>query len=83
MPMGIGVPPFYQSYAELQSNPPQLSSYVSVLLDEDGKWIDHHHFGIDGPVLHRDETHPKRLHVYLLSYERHAIIAHIVVSLPE
>ena len=82
MPMGIGVPQFYQSYGELQKNPPHLSPYVSVLLDGEGKWIDHHSFAIDGPVLHRDATNPKLLHVYLLSYERHAVIAHIVVTLP-
>ncbi len=82
MPMGIGVPPFYQSEAELQKNPPQLSPYVCVLLDADGKWIDHHSLAIDGPVMHRDVDDPNRLHVYLLSYERHTVIAHLVVPLP-
>ena len=82
MPMGIGVPPFYQSYAELQKNPPQMSPYMCVLLDADEKWIDHHSFAIDGPVIHRDAADPYRLHVYLLSYERHAIIAHLVVPIP-
>lgn len=81
MPMGIGVPPFFQSYEDLETNPPQKSPYVSVLLDENDRWIDHHSFAIDGPVLHRDETDPDLLHIYLLSYERHSLIAHIVVRI--
>jgi len=81
MPMGIGVPPFFQSYDDLEKNPPQKSPYVSVLLGEEGRWIDHHSFAIDGPVLHRDETDPDLLHIYLLSYERHSLIAHIVVQM--
>ncbi len=82
MPMGIGVPPFYQSYSALQASPPQLTPYVSVLLDGEGKWIDHHSFAIDGPVMHLDATDPNLLHLYLLSYERHAIIAHFAITLP-
>jgi hypothetical protein len=35
MPMGIGVSPFYQSYAALQANPPQESPFYSLLLDAD------------------------------------------------
>ena len=46
------------------------------------KVIDHHSFAIDGPVLHRDSADPSLLHVYLLSYERHTLIGHLVVSLP-
>ena len=79
MPMGIGVPPFYQSYADLEKNPPQESAYASLLLDEKDRWIDHHSFAIDGPVMHRDEKDAGLLHVYLLSYERHTLIAHVVV----
>jgi hypothetical protein len=83
MPMGIGVPPFYQSYAELEKNPPDRSPYFSVLLDADGRWINHHEVAVDGPVLHRDAKDPGLLHVYLLSYERHTLVAHITVSTGE
>lgn len=81
MPMGIGVPPFHQTYEQLEANPPEQSPYFSLLLDEQDRWIDHHQFGIDGPVMHLDENDPNILHVYLLSYERHSLIAHLVVSL--
>jgi len=80
MPMGIGVPPFAQSYEDLQRKPPQQSPYVSVLLDQENRWIDHHSLGIDGPVLYRDDTDPDLLHVLLLSYERHSLVGHFVVS---
>lgn len=80
MPMGIGVPPFFQDYDDLVQKPPYKSAYASVLLDADERWIDHHTFGIDGPVMHRDENDPKLLHVYLLSYERHTLVGHFVLS---
>lgn len=81
MPMGIGVPPFYQDYDELGENPPHQSPYFSFLLDRDGRWINHHEVGIDGPVLHRDRKDPSKLHIYLLSYERHTLIGHYIVPL--
>jgi hypothetical protein len=81
MPMGIGVPPFFQSYDELTQKPPHTGSYFSVLLDGQEKWINHHSFAIDGSVMHFDEKDPSVLHVYLLSYERHSLIAHLVVAL--
>lgn len=82
MPMGIGIPPFFQSYADLQSQPPTTSPFFSVLLDDQNAWIDHHALGLDGPVLHRDATDPNLLHLSLLSYERHSLIAHFVITLP-
>jgi len=81
MPMGIGVPPFYQNYGDLQASPPHESPYYSFLLDEENRWIDHHKAAIDGPVMHRDEDDPNLVHLYLLSYERHTLIAHFVIPL--
>jgi hypothetical protein len=80
MPMGIGVPPFYQSYDALRQAPPEKSPYFSVMLDGEGRWIDHHSLAVDGPVMHRDRENAGLLHVYLLSYERHSLVSHIVVS---
>ena len=79
-PMGIGVPPFFQTYRETQANPPHLDPFYCNLLDENDRWIDHHTFGIDGPVMHRDAANPRRIHIYMLSYERHALIGHWVVD---
>jgi hypothetical protein len=80
MPMGIGVPPFYQSYEALLKNPPDKSPYFSVLLDEGGRWVNHHEVAVDGPVLHRDAQDPEVLHAYLLSYERESLVGHFVIT---
>ena len=79
MPMGIGVPPFFQTEEALTANPPQKSAYFCVLLDANDRWIDHHKTAIDGPVLHRDASDPDMLHLYLLSYERHSLVMHLIV----
>lgn len=80
MPMGIGVPPFFQDYERLQANPPRKSPYYSVLLDPSGLWLDHHRIAVDGPVMHRDADNPGLVHLYLLSYERHTLIAHFLLA---
>jgi hypothetical protein len=81
MPMGIGVPPFYQTYEELLLEPPTFSPYYSFILNQCSEWIDHHKIAIDGPVLHRDIDNPDLIHMYLLSYERHILVAHLVLPI--
>jgi hypothetical protein len=81
MPMGIGIPPFFQSYEELEKSPPDKSPFFSVLLDSDDRWLDHHHIAIDGSIMHRDAIDSNLLRVYLLSYERHSLIGHFVISI--
>ena len=82
LPMGIGTPPFYQDYSVLKKNPPQDSPYYSFFLDENNGWIDHHTMAVDGPILHRDAENPDLLHLYLMSYERHLLVAHYVLPIP-
>jgi len=43
--------------------------------------LDSHYVGIDGPLLHWDKNDPTKLHVWVLSFERHALIAHYVLDL--
>ncbi|MEH2201309.1 hypothetical protein [Nostoc sp.] len=81
MPMGIGIPPFYQSYDDLTKNHPDVSPYFSFLLDSQDRWIDHHHLAVDGSVMHLDKDNPNLLHLYLLSYERNTLIAHFLINL--
>lgn len=80
-PMGIAVPPFFQSYTDVQNNPPHKSPYFSVHLDNEGRWINHHEVAVDGPVMHLDDQNPNLLHIYLLSYERHSLVGHFTLSL--
>jgi hypothetical protein len=81
MPMGIGLPPFYQSYEDLKQLPPSKSPYFSVLLDSQNKWLNHHDTAIDGVVMHRDRDNPNLLHFYLLTYERHSLLGHYTMTL--
>jgi hypothetical protein len=81
MPMGIGIPPFFQSYEDLKQAPPFETPYFSVLLDSQNKWINHHETAIDGVVMHRDLDNPKLLHFYLLTYERHSLLGHYIITI--
>jgi hypothetical protein len=83
MPLGIGIPPFSQSYDVLQKNPSHLSPFVSVLLDSKSQWVNHHDVGLDGTIIHRDLQNSRLLHIYLLSYERHMLIGHFTLVMPE
>jgi hypothetical protein len=83
MPMGIGIPPFYQSYEDLEQHPPFKNPYFSVLLDAHNRWINHHEVAVDGVALHRDKDNAHLLHLYLLSYERHTLIAHFQITVAD
>jgi hypothetical protein len=82
-PMGISVPPFFQNYEDLEKAPPGKLPYFSFILDAQNRWINHHEVSVDGSAMHRDDKDPNLLHVYLLSYERHALIAHFRIPLSE
>jgi hypothetical protein len=82
VPMGIANPSFFESYDELLAAPPLRRSFYGFHLDSSGRWLDHHAIGVDGPLLHRDAADPRILHLYLLSYERHALLNHLSISCP-
>ncbi len=82
-PMGIGNHPFYESVVEHNKLSSIENSYFGVLLDEQGNWLDSHKIGIDGPLLHLDKNDSTILHVWLLSFERHALVGHYEVMLRE
>lgn len=81
--MGIGTAPLKENYALLINNPPEKSPLFSVLVNEKDEWINHHAVAIDGSILLLDKTHSNRLHMFLVSYERHAVVAHYWMELPE
>lgn len=80
VPMGIGNPSFFESYEELLADPPVRRPFYGFHLDAKDRWIDHHAIGVDGPLLHWDADDPSTLHLYLLSYERHALLNHFVIT---
>jgi hypothetical protein len=82
VPFGIGNPSFFESYEYLVGNPSLKRPFYGFHLDAQDRWIDHHAIGVDGPLLHWDATDPSLLHLYLVSYERHALLNHFVIVCP-
>ncbi len=80
MPMGIAVPPFFQDYPELAQSAPQRSPYFAMFVDEEGRYLDPHSMGVEGPIVHRDIKYPNWVHLYLMSYERHALVGHWIIE---
>ena len=81
MPMGIANHTFYASYAETVALPSARNPYLGLLLDGQGRFLDSHRVGIDGPLLYRDAADPTQLHLWILSFERHALVGHFVLPL--
>ena len=79
MPMGIGNYSFYSNYSILQNTNHLESPYYAFLLDENHNWLDSHKIGIDGPLMHFDKQ--GKLHIWILSFERHSFVGHYVVSI--
>lgn len=74
--MGFGNHTFYETYEHAQHCKVSNNPYFAYLIDEKGRWIDSHKIGIDGPLLYFDKRNENRLHVLILSFERHAIVGH-------
>ncbi|MDE3051754.1 MAG: hypothetical protein KGJ48_17855, partial [Nitrospirota bacterium] len=79
VPLGIGNPGFFESYEQVEANPPVQRTFYGFHLDSQNRWLDHHAIGVDGPLLHWDANDPSLLHLYLLSYERHALLNHFTL----
>lgn len=83
MPMGIANHTFYESYEDAIATPMERNPYYGFLVDQEGRFLDSHRIGIDGPLMHWDAEQPDLLRVYLLSFERHALVGHFEVIVPE
>tara|TARA_B110000438_G_C15811352_1_gene649795 strand:+ start:1326 stop:2651 length:1326 start_codon:yes stop_codon:yes gene_type:complete len=80
-PMGIGNHGFYENIDYAIGHQSTESPYYGFILDDKGMWVDSHFFGVDGPILHLDDQDPNLLHFWLLSFERHAMVAHLTFPL--
>lgn len=80
--MGVGNHPFYETYEQHEKWQCSQSPYYAFLVDENDRWLDSHKIGIDGPILHFDSENPNVLHLWLLSFERHALVGHYTIDLP-
>ena len=81
MPMGIANHSFYESHSEAIRRPSKHNPFYALLLDENGQWLDSHKAGVDGPLLHFDASRRNHLHLWLLSFERHALVGHLDIEL--
>jgi hypothetical protein len=79
---GIGTPEIYANVDErLREMEAQRPAYL-FLLDTKGDLVDNHHAGIDRVYLWREAGSPDRLHLYLVSYERIALVGHLSFAWP-
>ena len=81
--MGIANHTFYKSYDKTLESASENNPYFGMFTTKDYQWLDSHKIGVDGPVLHWDEDDPNLLHVWLLSFERHAMVGHYTIEIPE
>lgn len=78
--MGFGNHPFYESYSQHLAQDTRTSPYYAFLTDGAGNWMDSHAVGIDGPLMHFTDDARHSLNVWLLSFERHALVGHVVIE---
>lgn len=77
---GIGTPEIYSNVEErIREFETERQDYL-FLLDGNGNLVDNHLAGLDRVYLWREAGDPGRLHLYLVSYERIALVSHL--SLP-
>ncbi|MEM0998290.1 MAG: hypothetical protein AAGN35_14615 [Bacteroidota bacterium] len=74
--MGISNHPFYETAVAHNATKTAKNPYYALLLDEAGQFLDSHTIGIDGPIFHLGAETESILHLWLLSFERHALVGH-------
>ena len=83
MSMGISNHSFYEDYQTQQDNPAAENPFYAMLMDQNDNWLDSHMIGTDGPLFHYDEKDENLVHLWLLSFERHAFVGHFTFELPK
>jgi hypothetical protein len=81
--MGVSNHSFYETFDYQQSHLTKYNTNYTLLLDEKNRWIDSHKIGIDGPLLYLDSLDKNKLHIMILSFERHAFVGHYVIHLEQ
>jgi hypothetical protein len=79
---GIETPEIYASAADRAREFEKERPAYLFLLDANGNLVDNHHAGVDRIYLWKEAGAPDRLHLYLVSYERIALVSHLSVALP-
>lgn len=79
--MGFSNHTFYEKYTTHITHKTQNNPYYGYLATSKGNWLDSHRIGIDGPIFHFSDAERKILHLWLLSFERHALVGHYTFKL--
>lgn len=80
---GIGTPIIHASAAERAAEFAENRPRYLMILDAKGNHVDNHLTGVDGVYAWRDAGDPGRLHLWFVSYERIALVAHFSARWPE
>jgi hypothetical protein len=76
---GIGTPDIYAAIADRSKEIAEARPNWVFLLDQDGKNVDNHKTGVDRVFVWREEGAAPKLHLYLVGYERIAVVGHLTV----
>ena len=79
---GIGTPIIHATAAERAAEISEDRPRYLMILDARGNHIDNHLTGVDGVYAWRDAGNPGRLHLWLVGYERIALVAHLSARWP-
>ncbi len=82
MPFGIANHNFNQSYKDL-TNPEHSATNnpcYAMVLDDENRWLNSHNIGLDALLFYFDEKDDAKLHIWLLSFERHAFVGHYTLT---
>ena len=79
---GIGTPDIQASAPDRERELSEDRPRYLMLLDAQGRHLDNHFAGVDGVYAWREAGEPGRLHLWLVSYERIAFVAHLSAPWP-
>ncbi|MCC6407811.1 MAG: hypothetical protein IT453_11635 [Planctomycetes bacterium] len=78
---GIGTPDIYASRAEREQELAADRASYLLFLGPGDKNVDNHLGGVDRAYLWKEAGTPERLHVWLVGYERIALVSHLSIPL--
>lgn len=79
---GIGTPVIHAKAEERKAEMAEDRPRYLMILDAKNNHVDNHLTGVDGLYAWREAGDPGRLHVWLVSYERIALVAHYSAPWP-
>jgi hypothetical protein len=80
---GIGTPVIHATAEERAAEIAEDRPRYLMILDAKGNHLDNHLTGVDGLYVWREAGSPGRIHLWLVSYERIALVAHYSAPWPE